>query len=632
MRKIYIQLIVSVFFSINAYTQNASNKELDSMLQVFTTQIELKKAQTSRNISSYYVKHSQFYKSIEYLLIGQKIVASQKRKDLARKQKNVALFDISIGSSYFHLGDHKKAMEYFIKAYKVIPKDTQLLGNIAVVFSQQANYERAIYYINIAEKIGLETDSELNQIWLLKGGFYIAKKDTINGIKFINKSIEFSNKKQDFVQLAVTYNALGGFTRETSKKIEYYNKSKELWDKYQPDDLYAVVNNISIAEYYIEISKNPKILSKNKITKAEYLIKAEKLLLQQVVSCNKMKHSGEYLQESLKSLSLVYEAKKDFQNAHKYYKKSTVLFDSLNSIEVRNKILNVEASNNIEEKNKQIKINKLSIEAKEKQKWYLLGGLGLLTIIGGLLFYQSRKRQQTNQKLQLLNENLDTKNHELDQANKAKTRFFSILNHDLRGPVANLIFFLQLQNESPEMLDQESTKRMQDKTMAGAENLLASMEDILQWSKSQMENFKPQPKKLAINQLFDDTKKVFSGYLKITFEYHNPDAIEIFTDENYLKTIVRNLTSNAINVFTTTENPLIIWKAWQENGKSFLSITDNGSGAHQEKLKALFDETEVASTKSGLGLHLIRDMAKAIDCEIVVDSKVGIGTTFTLKL
>jgi hypothetical protein len=59
------------------------------------------------------------------------------------------------------------------------------------------------------------------------------------------------------------------------------------------------------------------------------------------------------------------------------------------------------------------------------------------------------------------------------------------------------------------MLDEESTKRMQDKTMTGAENLLNSMEDILQWSKSQMENFKPQPKKIAINSLFEDTKKSF---------------------------------------------------------------------------------------------------------------------------
>jgi signal transduction histidine kinase len=52
--------------------------------------------------------------------------------------------------------------------------------------------------------------------------------------------------------------------------------------------------------------------------------------------------------------------------------------------------------------------------------------------------------------------------------------------------------------------------------------------------------------------------------------------------------------------------------------------------AGSENFKALFDDTEVVGIKSGLGLHLIRDLAKAIDCEIVVESKLGEGTTFTL--
>ncbi|HBI00156.1 MAG TPA: hypothetical protein DDY18_00865 [Flavobacterium sp.] len=248
-----------------------------------------------------------------------------------------------------------------------------------------------------------------------------------------------------------------------------------------------------------------------------------------------------------------------------------------------------------------------------------------MTCIGAILFYQNQQRKKTNHKLQQLNA-------ELDQANKAKTRFFSILNHDLRGPVANLIFFLQLQKESPEMLDEESIKRMQDKTMSGAENLLNSMEDILQWSKSQMENFKPQPTNIEINSLFEDTKKHFSSTEHIQIQFENPSNLKLFTDENYLKTIIRNLTGNAIKALEGIDDPKIIWKAWQKDNQTFLSVSDNGKGATQEQFKALYDDKEVVGIKSGLGLHLIRDLAKAIDCEILVDSKLGEGTTFTLKL
>jgi len=66
-----------------------------------------------------------------------------------------------------------------------------------------------------------------------------------------------------------------------------------------------------------------------------------------------------------------------------------------------------------------------------------------------------------------------------------------------------------LQKDSPELLDEETKNRMQNKTIEGVENLLSSMEDILLWSKGQMENFKPQPKVVLIDALFDDTKKYF---------------------------------------------------------------------------------------------------------------------------
>ena len=185
---------------------------------------------------------------------------------------------------------------------------------------------------------------------------------------------------------------------------------------------------------------------------------------------------------------------------------------------------------------------------------------------------------------------------------------------------------------NPDLLDEATKKRMEDKTILGAENLLSSMEDILLWSKGQMEQFKPVIKNIEIAKVFDDNKKVFSGYQNIKFIYENNENLILTTDENYLKTIIRNLTSNAINVFSTTNNPTITWKAYSENNKNYVSITDNGSGAKQENFKALYDENEVVGIKSGLGLHLIRDLAKAINCEIVVDSKIGEGTTFTLTL
>ncbi len=625
MRNLILLLIFLLVFL--SYSKGSNDKTLDSLLTVFKTQHDLAKAGTAREIGFYYKSTSQFYKAIEYHTIAREILEKLHPKKPETKRVNLAQCDQNIGANYFFIGDHKKAMEYYIKAYKVTPENIDLLLNIQGVFSSQDNYEKAFFYAEKAMVIAQKTKNttQLDRIWGIKSDIYLNKKDSVNGFKALEKSIEYSIKENDFEQLAITYTNYGDLLTNSSKKIDLYLKAKSLWDKHQPTSLLAISNSISIANFYRNIVDDSELLKENKLSRQEAIQKAEIILLQQIENCKKINHRGKNLQYAYECLSYVYELKNDYKNANDNFKQCVFLYDSLNSIDSKNKILNVEASYNIEQKDKEILLNQKIIEQEKKQKWFYLFGIGLLAIIGGLLFYQSRSRKKANEKLQRLN-------LELDQANKIKTRFFSILNHDLRSPVANLIHFLHLQKNSPELLDEETKNRMQNKTISGAEDLLSSMEDILLWSKGQMENFKPQPQNVNINQLFDDTKKVFSGYPKIQFEYQNRDNITVFTDENYLKTIVRNLTSNAINVFSSTPNPTITWKAWQENGVTYMSITDNGPGASLEKFKALYDDKEVVGIKTGLGLHLIRDLALAIDCSISVDSKINSGTTFTLKL
>jgi len=622
MRNVLLLLIVLPIFSS---AQNSSDTTLDSLLTVFKTQKELQQATTAKEIGVYYKKNSQYYNAIEYHLMARTIYSKLTTENQQKKRTAMALCDLSIGANYYLIGDHKKSMEYYFKAYKVIPENLDLLLNIATLFNSQKNLEKSFYYLNLAEKVAQKTNTNLDKIWNKKSDVYFSKKDSVNGFNALKKSIEFSIKEHDLEQLAITYTNYGDLLPDSKEKIDLYLKSKAIWDRYQPDNLLAISNNISIANFYRTIVDQPKMLLENGLTKNEAINKAEGILLDQILKCKKINHKGQNLQYSLECLSYVYELKNDYKKANDYFKECAVLYDSLNSIDTKNKILNVESSFKIGEKDKEIELNQKIIEQEKKQKWYYIFGIGLLAIIGGLLLYQNQNRKKTNTKLQLLNS-------ELDQANKIKIRFFSILNHDLRKPVANLIHFLHLQKESPELLDEESKKRMQNQTIAGAENLLSSMEDILLWSKDQMENFKPQPKLIEVSQLFNDNKKAFSDYQSITFEYLNSENIVLFTDENYLKTILRNLTSNAINVLKQTQNPTIIWQAWHENNHNYLSITDNGSGATSEEFKALYDDSQVMGIKTGLGLHLIRDLAKAIDCKITVKTALEEGTTFTLEL
>ncbi|REG92917.1 ATP-binding protein [Flavobacterium aquicola] len=554
----------------------------------------------------------------------------------------------------------QKAMDYFLECNKIIlkyklPKKIyqNSLNNIGVVYEQMGDREKATEY-----SIKLINYQEKNKLKPLKPSPYSQLGNNLKFYKkydealvYFNKALKIETDLKNFSGMAICENNIGNLYDDLKKNKEailHYEKGlgyaeKDNYKLLQTDlltnagRLYQKEKDYAKAEKYLKksegISRELEATQSLKTVCGNlgdlYFIQKKYDLsekyYQEALALAKEIEDPEYLYIAHENLADLYDAKGDYKKAFYHKKNADVSKDSINKIDIAKNTEDLLRKYETGKKEQQIAIKNIQINNANKQKWFLLLGIFLVSIIGILIFYQSRNRKKLNDKLQILNE-------ELDKANKIKTRFFSILNHDLRSPVANLIHFLHLQKDSPELLDEETKKRMQNKTISGAENLLCSMEDILLWSKGQMENFKPQPKNISVNQLFEDTKKVFSGYQNIQFEYHNPDNIEIFTDENYLKTIVRNLTSNAINVFTTTQNPTIVWKAWQENGKSYLSITDNGPGASQEQFKALYDETEVVGIKSGLGLHLIRDLAKAIFCEITVDSKINEKTTFTLQL
>lgn len=145
-----------------------------------------------------------------------------------------------------------------------------------------------------------------------------------------------------------------------------------------------------------------------------------------------------------------------------------------------------------------------------------------------------------------------------------------------------------------------------------------------------MENFKPSVQTVPVNNLFNYLEKTFSPTTQTKIAFINPAGLSVVTDENYLQTIMYNLTSNAIKALKHTEHALIEWKAFEQDGKTILSVSDNGPGLTEESMFTLFNGTTSVNAKTGLGLHLIRDLARAIQCKITVTAAPENGTMFTL--
>ncbi len=609
---------------------------------------------------------------IEFLTLdpNKGIVYSNQALQLSKKIKwddGIALSLRSIGQNYAVLGDIEKADKYFEQAF---PFAESKLNKVLIyrakgtIYNEKANYQKALecYFkaLKIAEEI--KDYTELARMYRAIGSTYVRIKNPKKALFYFNKSLGINMKLNLKEQVGRNMQNIGDLYfrgKNYPLAISYFSRALTIANKLDDKDGIAFLNleiSLILKEQekfeeslkYLKVGKkialeikNYRYIANSKLDEAQLyltqyqkdstnfkkrllLFKSETLLLE---SIQDFKESRDNINIGicLNTLAEVYlktkKNKKAAIAALDYARITELIFNEKSKETVKN----LEDQRTIDLKNKQIEINKINIENQEKQKWFYVAGIGFLFVLGGLFFFQSRNRKKTNKELQILNS-------DLDQANKTKIRFLSILNHDLRGPVYNFIHFMQLQKESPELLDEETKNEIETKTISTAENLLASMEDLLLWSKGQMDNFKPQPKTIDVQNLFDDTKNHFAGEERVQIIFENLDNLQIITDENFLKTIIRNLTGNAIKNLKEKPDATVIWKVYRVNNKINLSISDNGSGVNQDQLRALFDDTEVVGIKTGLGLHLIRDLAKAIDCEISVESRVGEGTTFVLKM
>lgn len=547
---------------------------------VDTTKSNYTKSVLYGSLAEYYHLNSEYETFIGYQL---KAISYKKRiKKTKKDEKNIGISYLQIGSAYTKMKQYNKAIEYF---------------NEAKPYLKDAPYVRAFlcnYYLH--SYVSLKQPDSVTKYYKLLYTYPTAKDSLFINLSFANRSMAEHSINQGKINNAYNY---------AQKAVLYAQKSND-------EDIIMEANTI-LGKVLNEKGEHKKAI--------EVLKKA---------STKALKYDKESFVVINKKLSQSYAAIGNWKEAYYYNEIYSKYNDEMMAQSAKQNIANAEARFQNKTKIQEIKtlstqntIKNIQIAEAKKQRLYLILGLALVGIIGLLLFTQNQNRKKTNQKLQLLNQ-------ELDEANKIKARFFSILNHDLRSPVSNLIHFLHLQKESPELIDEETAARMQTKVISGAENLLTSMEDILLWSKGQMENFKPHFKEIPAAIIFKEIQQHFSSIENIDISFENPENILLNTDENYLKTIIRNLTGNAIKALDKIENPKIIWKAWQENDIQYLSITDNGSGGSQERFKALYDDSEVIGIKSGLGLHLIRDLATAINCKIEVSSRPDFGTTFTI--
>lgn len=545
---------------------------------------------------------------------------------------------ILIGQKYMSSSNYLNAMDCYQQSLALaqqINSDT-LIANCyyhlsIIAFYQKDFYKDSTYSLKALEIYRKNKDKQ-NEGLLLKSiaDNYLERGNLREARKYYAEALPIILMSKDKrLEAAIYSNQAITFQSDYKRKIELGLIAKKIWDENPTENVLPLINIGNLGVAYLDIVRynGLKAIKPDTLIPANPVedLKIAESYLRQAIQIARQKNDPENKSYFTGVLSELQAYKGDYKNAYENIRSYYDTQDSLYSQENKNKLAALESQRAIDFKNKEIENKELQIGNQKKNMWLLVSLIAFLAVIGILLYSQSLSRKKTNTTLLQLNT-------ELDEANKIKARFFGILSHDLRSPVANLVNFLQLQKRKPGIMSELQIAERENKIAGSANALLETMEAMLLWSKGQMEHFKPTITAVPVNNLFSYLQKFFADTEHVVFTFSCVDNLVVQTDEHYLKAIMLNLTANAIKALQQTTKAQIIWKGWQEQNKIYLSVTDNGPGANDEKLKALYDEKVSGGTKQGLGLHIIRDLAKAIGCSISLQPHTREGVSFILSV
>ena len=348
------------------------------------------------------------------------------------------------------------------------------------------------------------------------------------------------------------------------------------------------------------------------------------------------------------ALADMYAQRKDFENAYKALYKNRFLQDTLMDEQRIKENEELVARFSLKEKDLAL-TNARLIKAqdelritKSRQLNLLLGGMLLMGAVGlTLVIRQANKLNKQKQLLEKQTTIIAQQNTDLQGLNESKDKIFRLIAHDLRGPLGTLTLYPPMVEDMINQQEIDAAKHslgLMRESITGVHTLL---ETLLQWSISQTSNSQLDLKPISCYSLFSKvqglaTAQLHQKNIDLHIIHHNDDVMAL-GDENALFTVLRNLVFNAIKF--TNEGGNITLEASLKRGLVSISIKDTGRGMAPPQVTALLQNKAMGSTTgtageagTGLGLGLVKDLIAAQQGELLVESQLGVGSTFTVLL
>lgn len=555
--------------------------------------------------------------------------------------EELVLTQLAFADIYHQMGNNTKSLEYQIEALHL--SDSMDLNRlISIVLINQArsyieldDFYKAEQCLKKSLKHAKIHDQQriIAEINIMLGDLFEKSFNHELGLEHYQKAFELYSSLGNDIQIAISLFKIGDcYFSMDQRDVAFQNHLNAL----------AIRNRIKdetgLAESYNKIGF--LCLENGETQRA-----IDNLLLGQ--SNAELVNSDALMQQSFDYLYQAYFSHNDYKKALFYQNKFMNISELIYSENNERKIEENNNKNEIEKREQEIKSLRVISERKEKQlstskKFIFTLALLLVVVLVSVVFFVKSylDKKKFNKKLQRINKKVVDQNKKLTELNSTKDKFFSIIGHDLKGPLNSLTSFSQLLINHTASLTEEEIRTIAKDLDKSLKNLYELLDNLLGWARSQTGRIKFKPENYKIADLVRENIRLLSKAAlnkNVEVEMLVDEEVFVFVDVNSIRTVLRNLLSNAIKF--TNEGGVISIFADEWKDKVEIGIHDTGVGMRKEDQQKIFNVSAKYSTLgtnkekgTGLGLILCKEFVERNNGNISVESEVGIGTTFKFSV
>lgn len=560
------------------------------------------------------------------------------------------------GITLRQMGRHEEALRAQFVALRLftelqdVNEQVYCLNNIGVIFKDLEQYAQALKYYEEALELRnkLESEKPITITLHAVGELYRLIGNSIQAEAYIKEALELNTKIND----------------EKGKAVNYGTLSNIYYDLNEADRAYIFANKAY--QYNLENADSIGLIYSSKQLAQVYLLQNK------LDESLKMAMQAERLNEALGREVLKLDIKEllvDIYSARGELAEAIELQRDLSNMKLRQQdqrlqrqLLNLDMNYRLERREQQINLLEESRSEQQKLVFVLLSSLVMVLVLAGVAMSLYRKARRVNRSLaeknklvEDLNESLHQQTEEiatqrddlaektklLEETNSSKNRFFSIISHDVKGPLNSIKAITSMLDKHIEALSKEDISRFGRELNDTTIHLYKLLENLLLWSQAEAGAMVLEKKLLSLNQLAHDVVGVLAPTARqkgIDLENTIAEGLHAIGDENTVATVLRNLVNNAIK-FTPRQGSVTVGAELNEQKEAVLFVTDTGLGMNQQQMDNLFQLEKKSSTKgtedekgTGMGLLISQDFVQMNNGKIWVESKEGKGSTFYFTL